>query len=518
MPLVAKDSTFGVALTNLLRQYMVTAVLVCGDDITRRESTLRDIIFDSSDFLLEFTRVQSRGNERTFIRAVKTRLMRHPRIPFELLIEPSGSSVVPSPMLHINSAGDIQPVHIKLFLHSETENHKRYNLRLRGALRTSVSPETEIARQSEHYDPTILAMSRLSAVDELQIIQLDEFQLPHSAPLLTAFPPERAGTLLAGRLKGLLSHVYHGDGRSFVAVPYYENISFLAYRLKDLPPSWEELAKYCEETEPHLGENEVVFSCPVYGDSIETYSCMFLEILKTLLPEPPQGGCELLAWLAADEAIEAAMLFRRLCHRSHVMGYRKHVQPRALVARHWYNTLNQELANSEPADRASVEVRALYGNVTTAGEWYLAVPSYSASPDVGLEIIRNLTTPAREMERLHMGVGLPTRQDFYNGGSEAASKAATSRYFRFGHEELGKLVQHALRRSKFDCYQQFANTLSSHLLWLVEIPASAKDMRHEVELTMASLVSSMNFLRQSLSCDTCAASGHHPAGPFPVIR
>ncbi len=514
MPLLAADSTFGVALINLLRRYRVAAVLVCGDDLARGQSRLRDVISDSCDFLLEFNRVQSRGLERTFVRAVKTRFMRHPRIAFELMLDGSGLSVAPAPMLNINAAGEVKPVRIRLFLHSETENHQRYNDRLAGALRTSVSPDTRLAKQSEHYDPTILSMTRLSAVDELQIIQLDEFQLPHAAALLSQFPAARGRDLLDDRIPDLLRNVFDADRDKFIAVPFYENISLLAHTLDQLPPSWEDLARLCDNPQPPLKENEVVFACPVYEEAVETYNCMFLEILQTLRPRPVNGAgdangdCELLEWLSSPEAVEAALLFRRLCCLSHLNGYRKKVKPVGRVARHWYNTLNQELSDREPAERQGLQVTALYGGVSTAGEWYLAVPAYSASPDVGLEIIRNLTTPGREMERLYMGVGLPTRRNFYEGGadSEMAAKAATSRYFRFAHDDLKKLVGNALRRSRFGCYQSFASTLSSHLLWVLEIPGAPKErgVRDEVELAMSSLVSSMSFLRQSLPC--CGSS------------
>src|SRR6185437_5616765 len=140
----------------------------------------------------------------------KTRLMRHPRTAFELVEDESGIRVESLPLLRITASGDVQPVHVKLFLYAETENHKHYNDRIVGALRTSVSPLTEIASQSDNYDPTILAMTGVSAVDELQIIQLDEFQLPsdpNGSDLLYAFPRSRWGDLLEDRLDDLVNRV-----------------------------------------------------------------------------------------------------------------------------------------------------------------------------------------------------------------------------------------------------------------------------------------------------------------------
>ena len=39
------------------------------------------------------------------------------------------------------------------------------------------------------------------------------------------------------------------------------------------------------------------------------------------------------------------------------------------------------------------------------GEWYRAVPSHSASPEVALRLIDQLTIPARETSRVELGVG-----------------------------------------------------------------------------------------------------------------
>jgi hypothetical protein len=107
------------------------------------------------------------------------------------------------------------------------------------------------------------------------------------------------------------------------------------------------------------------------------------------------------------------------------------------------------------------------------------------------------------MERLQMGVGLPTRKTFYNVGHSAPS--AISRYFRFAHDDLSRLVHKAFRRSRFFCYQQFAGTISSHLLWILEMPASADaaPLHEGIHQAMASLNSNIGFLRRCLDCDRC---------------
>lgn len=503
MPLIAEDPAFGIGLLTLLRRYRVTAILICGDVSDYGGSRLRDIVFDGSDFLLRFNRVESRGIEHTLVRAVKTRLMRHPRTAFELLEDKSGIRVEPAPLLRVTASGDVRPVQVKLFLYAETRNHQLYNERIRGALRTSVSPLTDIASQSENYDPTIFAMTGVSAVDELQIIQLDEFQLPQdpaSADFLHSFSASKWKDVLEDRLDDLVSRVRLPDRDEFIAVPFYQNISFLAHSLDALPPSWEDLARLCEQEEKR-DPTEVFFSCAVYAAAVETYNCMFFEILQSLEAIEAGPPTALMDLFASAHAAEAALLFRRLCRRSHFRGFEASIKPRAKVYRHWYNTLNQDLADRDPENRPRMQICPLYGDITTSGEWYVAIPAYSASPEAGLQIVRNLTTPSREIERMQMGVALPTRKCLYSTETESVPDgvAATSRYIHFAHSDLGRLVRKGFRRSTFHDYQKFASTISSHLLWILEFP-SAEDIsatKAEISVTLKSLVSNIGLLSKS---------------------
>ena len=136
-------------------------------------------------------------------------------------------------------------------------------------------------------------------------------------------------------------------------------------------------------------------------------------------------------------------------------------------ARHWYSTLCQMMRDMAPQDRSAIEVDALFGKVTTAGEWYLAIPSYSAAPEVGLELIRMLTTPDRELQRLYRGIGLPTHASFYDhrdtGGKPLSPETVGSDFLRIRLDLARELVTTAFRRSQFACYQRFSPTVSAHL-------------------------------------------------------
>ena len=106
------------------------------------------------------------------------------------------------------------------------------------------------------------------------------------------------------------------------------------------------------------------------------------------------------------------------------------------------------------------------------------------------------------MQRLQLGVGLPTRESFY-AKPEGAGDPPVSPYFRFGRPELRALVEGAFRRSRFHCYERFASTISAHLLSILEIP-DGDHLNDDVRGALTSLVSNIDFLRESTHCGGCS--------------
>jgi KaiC/GvpD/RAD55 family RecA-like ATPase len=515
MPFIVEDLAFGIALVTLIRSYQVAAVVVCGDT-AERGSRLRDTIFDQADTLLHFHRKELHGRATTLVSAVKTRSMRHQREVFELAFELSEVQVRPAPLVRLKQSGDVIPIKISLFLHAETANHQAHNQQMEDALRATIAPETEIGEQGKRFDPSLLSMSRYSAVDELQIFQLDEFQLP-SVPsaafptdTLHSFDAKMNAGILEGRLPEFMGErIFSRDQSRFFAVPFYANLSFLAVHKERLermqkqieidhfPESWADLAKQCKKWDEENPEStELLFSCAIYGNSMETYNCLFFEILCSL-EQPQNKPVDLAQWLSRGKAIQAGYLFWLLGRRSHAL-HRLHPLkfiPKAAICRHWYNTLNQELSEMDAHNRAQISVIPLFGERTTAGEWYLAVPSHSASPEIGLRLIEELTTAQRETSRVELGVGLPTRTDFYQADSEEIS---VSRYFPFSRPRVYELMKKAMRRSDFKHYQQFSSSISSHLQWLLEIPGpkTEDEVMPEIARAINTFASNLRFLNQ----------------------
>jgi KaiC/GvpD/RAD55 family RecA-like ATPase len=555
MPMLAEDVSFGIALGSLLRNFGGVSLVVLGDELETSRSPLQQTIASQADTLMEFQRREYKGRMSTVFAIIKSRYMHHLRESFELLISGNELQIAPAPLFRADASGRISSVRVALYLHAETPNHQRYNEKILAALRTTLSPRTYIASQSLRYDPQLLPMTQYSAVDELQVFQLDEYQLPRAGGIneirvLQTFDLASHGKVLEGRLPGMQQRITCDHNKSLFAVPFYQNISFLAFHPGlyehecpgvPAPENWDDMVRRCREWEdrnPMTDEQtaaadavwqakdlpprperprssraypagfrpEVFFSCPVYEESVETYNCFFMELLYALEQPGFDEQCDLATWLRpgiSRNSLKAALQFRSLCRRSHLVGFYTDYRPRAIYWRHWYNTLNQELSAMPPAQRSQIEVRTLFGDVTTAGDWYLAIPAHSASPEIGLDLINNLTSSEREMQRLQLGVGLPTRESFYRkpaGGGDPP----VSPYFRFSRPQLRKLVESAFRRSRFHCYERFAGTISGHLRSILEIPDS-DHVQGQVETVLNSLVSNIDFLRESIHCGGCNA-------------
>lgn len=506
IPLVAGDPAFGVALLEVIRNHSGTAVLVAGAPSTS-SAPLVETLANGADTVLQLTSAEFQGKFTTFLRAAKTRLMQHPRDSFALTVGPDDVRLSPSRLLRVDPGGQVRPVPISLFLHAETPRHQIRNQRMLDALRAAISPVSEIHAQDRHFDAGFLSLARRSAVDEVQVLQVDEFQIPGAPSCLTpadalfsvTLPP--GGGPLQDRLPKLVDLVTQRDGLSFVAVPFYLNISLLAIDLPRFseiagsavpPQTWQELVRLADSWEVgNPPDDELFFSCPIHESSPETYNCFFFEILHSLRPPGASERQDIAQWFASPQAVQAGILFYRLCRREHAL--RPHSPARrAVVSRQWFNTLHQQLSEFSPASRSDFAVGPLFGDITTAGEWYLSVPAYSAAPEIGMQLIEAMTTADREIEGVESGVGLPTRAAYYT----CDAQASVSRHFALSRGEVHRLWSKGIRRSEFVMYHRSAAPISSHLVSILELPGA--DLPREVSEVLENLVASLRFLRSSV--------------------
>lgn len=561
-PSVRDDETFGDTLVDFLRRNQVTSLLACGELAKSKHSGVQEAIIDAADCTIEFDQLEFRGINHVMVRVIKTRGMRHRREFFELISDPETLEIKPSSsLLRVGRGGEVTPVRIQLFLHSETRMQEEYNARFRAAMTAVLSRDVKIESPNLIFSDNMIGLGSSSAMDELQIFQIDEFQMTDQSNnkdqglTLQSFPAAKwDGDGWNEFMPRLVERCYPKGktaGTAFWAVPYYENISLLTYRRKELESlldeigqeltldavttNWGELADLCDAWEERHNKVEghketdscncLFFEFP--RTTSENYNCLFFEILSSIQQKPSKGGqCDLRDWLRSDEAMEASEIYRRLCRRayradlihqaalqwSHIdKGPQSHdsknyieVNQQAIVWRHWYSTLNQMMSGLSLEERGGINVVPLPNGITMAGEWYLGIPAYSAAPDVGLEIIKLLTNQTAELERMRSGIGLPTRSNFYE--VKTGNFTGISPYFSMESKALQTLVSNAFRRSDFDCYSQFSHILSYYLQRIIEIPdRDKKEIRTKIKNIFDSMEARMEFIRSNRDCSKCLA-------------
>jgi hypothetical protein len=400
----------------------------------------------------------------------------------------SGATIVPSAQLPL-----------RLFLHAETAIQENYNRQLHSTLRSSVSDFVEV--QSEDMKRMSRAMVQLPRLpsDALEIISLDEYHIPEFASArVSQFPlrkyeneePESAPSVFH------FEERTKTEGGEYWAIPYYANIGLIAYR-SDLitgqgVSSWYSLAELSTrwEAEQASDDGSVFFDFPQLRS--EDYNCLFLEILLSIDPTPQ---CTALSDLfVTDQALEAAVIFNRLCRRAYLRRsvskpseVAQHIgaDSEAVVWRHWYSTLSQMLSEIDPDARQQITTTAPPGRVSTVHEWYLAVTARSANSDLGLDIMKFIAHPTSAIERFHEGVGLPPEASFYEPGSLSTSGKVT-RHSAFDSGLLYGAITTGLRPAALLGYSSFSDILANHLRRMLEVSQDGES-RTRLRWLMASL-------------------------------
>lgn len=546
-PAVSEDSTFAATLVELLRTQRRTCVLICGVPPDSGASLQRSLI-GLSDCLIQFERYEFRGVFRVMMRVLKSHGMNHRRDTFEVSIETGRVSLRPSTSLlrRSPSGGGLVPIPIRLLFRTESELQRNYFKALRDSLRAVASPNTRLESQDRVAFSHTMGMSGVSAVDELQILEIDEFQLASgveqgtdTVSLQTFRLDEGAGRQLDDVFPRYSRHcqVRKRDASKktharYRAVPFFANVGLLAfdrrYAHEEELRDWEAIAERCwrweqdqvsacradAERKQSTEQPELFFEHP--RGSGENFNCLFFEILLSLRnPEINDGECTFRSWLSSNQAAKAAAILRILCRRAYQIGGGRadamnweagcmrsdgdgsekdvfRVSHRAIVYRHWYTTLNEmfrALASTQDVAESvtRIGVTTLPGHVAVSGEWYLGIPAHSAASDAGMALVEGMTSADAELTRVRLGVGLPTRRAYYDS-SKGPRRLAISPFFSMDAASVECLVANAFSRSNFRCYEQVSRTLAHHLKRLVEAPSDAETEYNEAlsrAITMA---------------------------------
>lgn len=442
-----------------------------------------------------------------------------------MLLTPDGVDLRPvSSLLRIGPGGLGASVGVRLFLHAETDMQEDYNQDLLHTVKSVLSADAELKSQTRLYMADTFQLASASANDELQLLQLDEFQVPASESRSSLY--RFRGSAWDRELWNDYFPRFTRDvcsRQEFSVLPLYQNVSVLAYRRgqigDDSVRSWTALAEASRQWEEKNGATAgLFFEFPQVTQ--ENYNCLYLEILLSLCAPPTEpSGCCFQEWLRRPEALEAAELFRTLCRRAYLRTPATHpgrrspqirieMSTESVVWRTWYGTLNQMLSKMPAGERLDIEVIPLPNRVSISGEWYLGVPSHSAAPDVALNLIKFLTSREAELDRARLGVGLPTRSTFYQS-KDPSIRTKVSPFFSMEIDVLRNLVETAFARSSFDCYAQFAGVLAPHLQTIIEI-GDGEDIHEQTRRVFESLEEKVEFLRKGQACGSCARTARRP--------
>lgn len=503
-PFIKDDPTFVNTLVDLLQRNGLTVLATHTTHDTDIDSYAQQSLVEVSDTNLELSLVNNQGFQRILIRAKRSRNADRIRESFELKVGDEIEIEKAPSLLRLGANGRFEHIPICFFIQVESTAQDKYYSEVIEQLKACLATTGYLAPYELLDSKKSFSSGRFAATDELQILQLDEFQLQNAKKAgLHRFNLEDFGKTkfsefdVAMRQKGLV------DDNTVCAFPFYDNFSCLAASsellnrygtsCKNVFSSWDSIVDVV--TEIRSKEDIVVFDFPSEND--ENLNCLFLEIFfeKAEWSEIIDDG--FFGILDHNHFAHAVRLLIRLCwgkqlktevstfsfdnsRQATERDYWKEridaysVQDGAMICRHWFSTLREMYSNCSRKKFASF---SLPGNVTTAGQWYLGIPSHSAVPQVGLELISMLTSSDEELKRLRMGVGLPARQNFfkYKKLSESGTYISDDglEFFRGlkhacdGTPETGKLHlgkrPTTIKRSELQNYYRCSPLLASFL-------------------------------------------------------
>ena len=473
-PFIRDDASFGPTLLDFLSRYPLLVMATLNDSGTQRDGGLQEFFVENASRLIDLERFVHGGRQRALLRVINSPRMTHKRDAFELRIDHFGRLQIdtrPS-LFEVSGGKKHSTAGVQLYLQAESLQQQTYNDRIRDHLRAMMSPDVQIENPDHLGGVGNVSELGLSVVTTLQVLQIDGFRLHQSSPdgklprlheldLHPSAINHRAGAKAKGTSSAFLKRL---NGRmcnskqQVVAVPYYDNLSFLVGNCEQIDKAksgfddltWEAIAEGCDLVSSDTADSpRLFFDFPQGSD--ENLNCLFLEILFQQHASSIASLSQLRDLLLSEMGLSTTALFHRIAqpafqyhgrleqcpdwcdrethhtNRRDVNGPRRYsVCTDAAVWRHWFTTFNQMMTfggvstsarfdGSTLIDSDAIRLRALPGNWTTTGEWYLCIPEHSAVPAAGNSIIELLIEGSADRERFDLGVGLPVRSATYDG-------------------------------------------------------------------------------------------------------
>jgi KaiC/GvpD/RAD55 family RecA-like ATPase len=525
-PFIAADPTFASTLVKLLRRRGITTLMV-SHVLPETASTgrIQHSLLAAADVTIKFWRYDHAGKEQNAFRVVATRSMEHDWDQYSIYMEHRQLKVGVKAKQFRFEGSKATPVPVKLHLHSEGVIQEIYNNELAQSLRPVLARDVFVHADNQGRIVKWLDMQALAMVDQVQILELDEFQLPRAKKDLPELPRVLSEIRLANRRSqsfskfvdelqhSLAERIKIPTGNAintstpkplarYFAMPYYQNLGLLVInrahsfwktiaagkKSNEDELTWESIARYAMMWEADSAKNDRLFF-DFQSNKSETYISFFFEMAMGMGIETPQKGASLAEWFSGYKSLIKRLLANywllgHRAHRAHPEEYyrfdregkvehkknwkKEDLESKPIFWRHWFTTAAELFAQFSPECWPMLEVRMLPGGGAVAGEWYLTIPASSAAPEFAAEIIKHLISKDDEIERLRLGVGLPVRASFYEM-EEGGLDMLRCRYFSLPARETGERLSRALRRSDIRDYSSVSRLLSFHLKRVLEL-------------------------------------------------
>jgi KaiC/GvpD/RAD55 family RecA-like ATPase len=486
--MVGSQSDLLCTFVDISRAYNADTVVACSTTSgVGQESTVGQLE-NLADNIIILAGARHSGKSVYTLQIKRSMTGKHPDSVFEVIVDEEGGCSIGSPLRMVNAvtANHLELIQADVTMYAETQLQRRYAERARSTYRIQYDRTISIEVTGINQIDWSLSRFHVMPREKLRIVQVDGFQVELESE---GAEPEKLPYFDVSSLwtRYDLREMFRPGtvkGKRVFSVPFFLNPSFLIiprdygfdnYDPGDLTKGWEWLFKTGVEAKAAMGKDKTgeisIFAAPLV--SSENYNALFLEIFEyyllkvhsVSLNEEQFGSLGPIFDEYAEEVFHAVVM---VCQLLAGTNFRDEgpsedgtirLSENTLFYRTWYSIGRQLLEDlsSQSEWRGKHRCTFLPGKVSLQGSWHLAIPNGSASPEEGIEFIKDLCNEDAAWERLRFGVGLPPHRIFYE---DARMKSYALPATGLTFSDIDKMDTYGLDRSKFKDYHAVAPRLA----------------------------------------------------------
>jgi KaiC/GvpD/RAD55 family RecA-like ATPase len=365
------------------------------------------------------------------------------------------------------------------FVHTPIDNISQYEYNPNNwdfSLRTFGSLESEAI----HHSIRILGSS--APLDKTVLYTVDEFYNTLGKDTKSLFSEINDSELEVNQL----IKKYKEEKTLKYVWPYYLNVLLIAYRndifqdkrkksmwleVDDLM-SWKSMMEYYDKIKIDNNNQKAPINRKFWIDltASETFSCSLMNIILGQYSENEKkekmkniSSIKKLSKNQKDEIDAFCELLKNTEYSKLTIEdkaiYNSKMPNDAAIYVCWYSQL-RELIKENPRLSTKLNVCGLPGG-GFSGDWFLGIAKGSVSVDLGLKIIKILSSQEEEYLRLSMGIGLPIHEKFYKDDKRKLKFYAWPRGTHVGLNAIYNIYNKALSRKEIYDYDKIRGLLTN---------------------------------------------------------